>query len=122
MKPYTIDNNLGTTPANDFTKVADVHNGKSQSDLALPLSLTSSSAKLSKSKVIKKHAVHLITFCLKTGIRESNNIIQFLKENEIILLNRTFDRYKSHAEKELETDLTLISGYLKRSSSTKIFR
>ena len=105
MKRNIIDNNLGMTPANDFTKVADVNNGEFQSDLALPLSLTSSSARLSKSKVIKKHAIHLIRFCLKTGIRENNNIIQFLKENEIVLPGRTFDRYKSLAEKELETDL-----------------
>jgi len=105
MKRYTIDNNLGKTPANGFTKVADVHNGKSQSDLALPPSLTSSSARLSKSKVIKKHAIHLIRFCLKTGIRENNNILQFLKENEVILPGRTFDRYKSLTEKELESDL-----------------
>jgi hypothetical protein len=99
------DNSIGITPANDFTKVADVKNGEFQSDLALPLSLTSSSARLSKSKVIKKHAIHLIRFCLKSGISENNNIIQFLKENEVILPGRTFDRYKSLAEKELETDL-----------------
>ena len=68
-------------------------------------SLTSSSARLSKSKVIKKHAIHLIRFCLKSGISENNNIIQFLKENEVILPGRTFDRYKSLAEKELENDL-----------------
>jgi hypothetical protein len=101
----TSDNSIGMTLANDFTKVADVNNGEFQSDLALPLSLTSSSAKLSKSKVIKKHAIHLIRFCLKSGISENNNIIQFLKENEVILPGRTFDRYKSLAEKELETDL-----------------
>ena len=57
------DNSIGMTPANDFTKVADVNNGEFRSDLALPLSLTSSSARLSKSKVIKKHAIHLIRFC-----------------------------------------------------------
>jgi hypothetical protein len=49
--------------------------------------------------------MHLIRFCLKSGISENNNIIQFLKENEVILPGRTFDRYKSLAEKELETDL-----------------
>ena len=101
----TGDNNIGMTPAKDFIKVADVKNGEFQSDLALPLSLTSSSARLSKSKVIKKHAIHLIRFCLKSGISENNNIIQFLKENEVILPGRTFDRYKSLAEKTLETDL-----------------
>jgi hypothetical protein len=56
-------------------------------------------------KLIKKHAIHLIRFCLKSGISENNNIIQFLKENEVILPGRTFDRYKSLAEKELGTDL-----------------
>jgi hypothetical protein len=91
----TSDNSIGMTPANDFTNVADVK----------PLSLTSSSARFSKSKVIKKHAIHLIRFCLKSGISENNNIVQFLKENEVILPGRTFDRYKSLAEKELETDL-----------------
>jgi hypothetical protein len=49
----TSDNSIGMTPAKNFTKVANVNNGKFQSDLALPLSLTSSSARLSKSKVIK---------------------------------------------------------------------
>ena len=99
------DKSIGITSANDFTKVANVNNSECQSDLALPLSLTSSSARLSKSKIIKKHAIHLIRFCLKSGISENNNIIQFLKENEVILPGRTFDRYKSLAEKELDTDL-----------------
>ena len=99
------DKSIGITSANDFTKVANVNNSECQSDFALPLSLTSSSARLSKSKIIKKHAIHLIRFCLKSGISENNNIIQLLKGNEVILPGRTFDRYKSLAEKELDTDL-----------------
>ena len=99
------DNSFGIEPANDFTKMANAKKGEFQSDRAQPLSLTSSSARLSKSKVIKKHAIHLIRFCLKSGISENNDIIQILKENEVILPGRTFDRYKSLAEKELETDL-----------------
>lgn len=35
----------------------------------------------------------------------NENIIQFLKQNEVVLKGRTFDRYKSFAEKELEGDL-----------------
>ena len=93
------------TSANGFAKLAKIDKGKSPSDLALPLSLTDSSAKLSKSKVIKKHAIGLIKFCLKSDIRENQNISKFLEENEIFLPQRTFDRYKSLAEKELESDL-----------------
>jgi hypothetical protein len=58
-----------------------------------------------KSKVLKKHAIHLIRFCLKSEITENQNIIQFLKENAVILKGRTFDRYKGIAEKELENNL-----------------
>lgn len=58
----------------------------------------------SKSRVLKRHAIHLIRFCLKSGITDNQNIIQFLKQNEIVLKGRTFDRYKSAAEKELEND------------------
>jgi hypothetical protein len=107
-KRSKVDNksdNNGVTPAKGPTEVANVTTGKFHLNPALPLSLISSSARFSKSKVIKKHAIHLIRFCLKSGISENNNIIQFLKENEVILPGRTFDRYKSSAEKELESDL-----------------
>jgi hypothetical protein len=97
------DDNNGVALADDFTKVANLTNNISQ--FKLPLSLTSSSAKISKSKVIKKHAIHLIRFCLKSGISENKSIIKFLEENEIFLPGRTFDRYKNLAERELETDL-----------------
>lgn len=101
----TSDKEIGMTPANNFTKVANLTSGNSQLNLALPLSLTSSSARLSKSKVLKRLAIHLIRFCLKSGITENKNIIKFLEENEIFLTGRTFDRYKSFAEKDLENDL-----------------
>ncbi len=100
-----MGNKSGATPAKGPTEVANVTTGKFHLNPALPLSLISSSARFSKSKVIKKHAIHLIRFCLKSGISENNNIIQFLKENDVILPGRTFDRYKSLAEKELESDL-----------------
>jgi hypothetical protein len=99
------DPNFGIRSANDAIKLANVNNDKFQLDRPLPPSRTSSSGRLSKSKVIKKHAIHLIRFCLKSGIMENNNIIQFLKENKVVIPNRTYDRYKSIAEKELETDL-----------------
>jgi hypothetical protein len=67
------------------------------------LSLTKNSQ--TKSKVIKSHAIHLIRFCLKSGITENQSILQFLNQNEIVLKGRTFDRYKSLAEKELQNDL-----------------
>lgn len=99
------DPNFGIRSANDAIKLANVNNDKSQLDRPLRTSRTSSSARLSKSKIIKKHAIHLIRFCLKSGIMENNNIIQFLKENGVVLPNRTYDRYKSIAEKELEINL-----------------
>ena len=104
-KRSEVGNKSGVTPAKGPTEVANVSTGKFHLNPALPLSLISSSARFSKSKVIKKHAIHLIRFCLKSGISENNNIIQFLKENEVILPGRTFDRYKNLAEKELETNL-----------------
>jgi len=42
---------------------------------------------------------------LKSGITENKDIIKFLEENEVVLKGRTFDRYKSIAEGELENDL-----------------
>jgi hypothetical protein len=53
----TSDKNIGTVQANNSTKVANVFNGKSGPDLTLPVSLTSSSVKLSKSKVVTKQSV-----------------------------------------------------------------
>ena len=73
----TSDKNIGVTPANNFTKLANVNNGNSQLNLPLSLSLSSSSARLLKSKVIKKHATRLIRFCLKSGISENKNISNF---------------------------------------------
>lgn len=99
------DQNFGIKSANDAIKLADLNNNKFQLDRPLPPSLHSSSARFSKSKVVKRNAIHLIRFCLKSGITENQNIIQFLKENEIVLPNRTYDRYKSFAEKELESSL-----------------
>jgi hypothetical protein len=73
----------------------------------------------SKTKVIKRHAIHLIRFCLKSGIRRNNDIVQILKENEVVLKGRTFDRYKNLAEKELENDLDAdiwLSGKVQNAS------
>ena len=93
---------FGVISANEAIKLANT-NSKSGKEI-LPLSF-SDNGSLSKSKVFKKHAIHLIRFCLKTGITGNENIIQFLKQNEVVLKGRTFDRYKSLAEKELENDL-----------------
>jgi hypothetical protein len=59
----------------------------------------------SKSKVFKRQTIHLIRFCLKSGTTRNKSILQFLKENKVVLKGRTFDRYKSLAEKELENSL-----------------
>jgi hypothetical protein len=59
----------------------------------------------STSKFLRRHVIHLIRFCLKNGITKNKEILLFLKENGIILKGRTFDRYKSLAEKELEHSL-----------------
>ena len=93
---------FGVISANEAIKLANT-NSKSGKEI-LPLSF-SDNGSLSKSKVFKKQAIHLIRFCLKTGITGNENIIQFLKQNEVVLKGRTFDRYKSLAEKELENDL-----------------
>jgi hypothetical protein len=100
---HNIDNNFGAKSANDLLKLA---NGIGKADPFLSSQISSSpSSILSRSKLLKKFAIHLIRFCLKSGITTNKNITQFLKENEIVLKNRTFDRYKSLAEKELENDL-----------------
>jgi hypothetical protein len=62
----TSDKNIGTVQANNSTKVANVFNGKSGPDLTLPVSLTSSSVKLSKSKVVTKQSVEgckIVSIC-----------------------------------------------------------
>jgi len=95
--------NISVTPANYFLKLANPA-GASQSVLRLA-PVTSPARQYSKSKVFKKFAINLIKFCLKSGITENKDIIKFLKENEAVLKPRTFDRYKSIAEGELESDL-----------------
>jgi hypothetical protein len=77
--------NIGMTPAIDYTKLANSNNNKSESYPTLPPSLTSSLTRPSKSKMIRKHAINLIRFCLKTGISENKNIMKFLEENGVVL-------------------------------------
>jgi len=55
--------------------------------------------------MLKRFAIHLIRFCLKCGITENKDIIKFLEENEEVLKGKTFDRYKSIVEQELENAL-----------------
>jgi len=54
IKIFYGDKENDITPANDFNKMADLDNGKSRHNLAPLASLTISSAKLSKSIVIKR--------------------------------------------------------------------
>jgi hypothetical protein len=103
-RTYDINNNFGVKSANDFLKLAN-RNKNYRKDDPLSTSNILPHRSLSKTKLLKRQAIHLIRFCLKTGITTNKNIIQFLKENDIVLKNRTFDRYKSLAEKELENDL-----------------
>ena len=98
----TNDNSsFGITASIDLTELANKNN-KSQSinRKAIP----SLSSRPSRSKVLRRISIHLIRFCLKSGIRENKNIIKYLEENEIFLTGRSFDRYKSIAERELEID------------------
>ena len=101
---HTFNNNFGIKSANNLLKLANRNKNSGKED---PLSTSAllPQRSLSKAKLLKRQAIHLIRFCLKTGITTNKNIIQFLKENDIILKNRTFDRYKGFAEKELENDL-----------------
>lgn len=104
----TNNNNVhsfGTMTDNNTFDLANFNNESGKAILPFRPSTSLTKCSQSKSKVFKKHAIHLIRFCLKSGITENNNIIQFLKQNEIVLKGRTFDRYKMFAEKELETDL-----------------
>ena len=105
--PYNISNdnhdNFGITSANSLLKMANIGN-RTKLDPALPLSLTLQ-PKISSSNLTKKYAINLIKFCLKTGITENKKIIKLLEENEIVLKGRTFDRYKSMAEKLIENDV-----------------
>ena len=86
-------------------KLANNNNKSGNEIFPSPFSSVFSVQGASKTKLLKKYVIHLIRFCLKNGISKNKNIIQFLKENEVFLKNRTFDRYKSLAEKELEYDL-----------------
>ena len=97
--------NLGVITVNNALHLANFNNKSAEEVLFFPSSTQLARHSQSKSKVLKRHAIHLIRFCLKSGITENNNIIQFLKQNEIVLKGRTFDRYKMFAEKELENDL-----------------
>jgi hypothetical protein len=96
--------NIGVAPANDLIKLAKANNKSEKSILAAPLSARVPSS-VSHSKILKRQAIHLIRFCLKSGIADNKNIVKYLEENEIFLTGRTFDRYKSMAERELENDL-----------------
>jgi hypothetical protein len=99
-----LDSDFGVRPANYAVKLANICD-KPVNDIS-PLSFSSClPSHSSKSKVIKKHSIHLIRFCLKNGITKNKEIVRLLKENEIVLKGRTFDRYKSLAEKELENEL-----------------
>jgi hypothetical protein len=95
------DSGFGVKPANYAIKLANFHD-KSVGASSFSSSLSSHS---SKSKVIKKYSISLIKFCLKNGITRNREIVRFLRENEIVLKGRTFDRYKSIAEKELANNL-----------------
>lgn len=97
--------NLGVITVNNALHLANFNNKSADEVSFFPSSIQLAGHSQSKSKVFKKHAIHLIRFCLKTGITENAKIIQFLKQNEVVLKGRTFDRYKMFAEKELENDL-----------------
>lgn len=98
---YNEYSSFGGIFANDTGKLA---NGYRRSGDIIS-SLTSPILAHSRSKFSKIHVIHLIRFCLKSGITKNKEIIRFLKENKVVLKSRTFDRYKSIAEKELENDL-----------------
>jgi hypothetical protein len=100
--PLTPNCNPGVITVNTSFGLANDNNG-SEKDFLSSVSLIKRPQ--SKSKVLKKHAIHLILFCLKSGITKNKEIAQLLKENKVVLKSRTFDRYKSIAEKELENDL-----------------
>lgn len=97
---YNENNSFGGISVNDARKLA---NGNGSGDIIS--SLTSPILANPRTKFLKIHVIHLIRFCLKSGITKNKEIIRFLKENKVVLKSRTFDRYKSIAEKELENDL-----------------
>ena len=98
------DSDFGARPANYAVKLANIYDIP-VNDISPSFSSSNLSKNSSKSKVIKKYSISLIKFCLKNGITRNTEILRFLKENEIVLKRRTFDRYKSLAEKQLENDL-----------------
>ena len=104
-RTYNINNNFGVKSANNLLKLANISKNSGGKEDRLSTSTLLPQRSLSKAKLLKRQAVRLIRFCLKSGITTNKNIIQFLKENDIVLKNRTFDRYKSLAERELENDL-----------------
>lgn len=83
--------NLGGMTDNNTFDLANFNNKSGNDILLFPSSASLTKYSQSKSKVFKKDAIHLILFCLKTGITGNENIIQFLKQNEIVLKGRTFD-------------------------------
>ncbi len=77
---------FGVTSDNNALNLANF-NSKSGSEIFLfPLSTSYLNSQQSKSKVFKRQAVHLIRFCLKSGINENKDIIQFLKANKCLVL------------------------------------
>src|SRR5437867_10736362 len=99
---HNINNNFGVKSANDLLKLA---NGSGKTKPVLESQVSSSpSSRPSRSKIVKKFAIHLIRFCLKSDITENKNIIKFLQENKVVLKRRTFDRYKNIAVREVEND------------------
>lgn len=96
---------LGVMSDNNPLNLANFSNGSAKGVLPFSSSPLLAKCSQSKSKLFKKHAIHLIRFCLKSGITDNQNIIQFLSQNEIVLKGRTFDRYKSLVERELANNL-----------------